>query len=321
MNDAIEKPANPLDHVREEVRLIMTTEGLTQVEIAKEAGIAYGTFTPWMGGTYKGDNSGIAAKVSRWLETRRERERTAMVLPTAPGFVRTPTASAMLDLFAFAQSAPDFVVAVGGAGIGKTTAIEEYQKRSSNVFVVTAEPCLSSPNNLLSAVADAVGVVERSTNRVSRAVVARLKNAAALIIIDEAQHLESKALDQLRTVHDLAKCGIAIAGNESVFGRLQGGEARGAQFAQLHSRVGMRIVQPKARAKDICEILAAWGIDGAAPAGQLLKEIGRKPGALRNLTKTLRLAGMFASSSGEGLGPNHIRQAWGQLSSSQLETA
>lgn len=305
-----------IEATRTEVRLIMTEEGLTQADIAREAGIPYGTFTPFMGGTYKGDNSGIAVKVRRWLETRRERKRTHAVLPAAPVFVETPTALNIIEIMSFAQVAPDMGVVVGGAGLGKTTAIEKYRKENSNVFVVTAEPCLSTPNNMLSAIADELGVIERRNAFLSRAIVNRLRGAGALLVIDEAQHLSSQALDQLRTIHDKARCGVIVAGNESVFARLQGGETKGAQFAQLHSRVGMRIVQAQPRAKDICALIAAWGIDGSSPEAALLKVIARKPGALRGLTKVVRVASMLASGSAEPLSAGHIRRAWAQLSSS-----
>lgn len=314
-------PTDALEALRSEVRLVMSEEGITQADIAKEAGIAYGTFTPWMGGTYKGDNAGIGAKVARWLETRRERKRTAAVLPKAPEFLVTPTAEAITSILSYSQMAPDFGVIVGGAGIGKTSAIEHYQRRHPNVYVITGEPCMSSPNNLLLAIAEAMGVIERSANKLSRAIVARLKNTGALIIIDEAQHLGSAALDQLRTLHDLSQCGVAVAGNESVMARLQGGEARGAQFAQLYSRVGMRMTQAKSRAKDICAIVGAWGIETSSKEAELLKTIGRKPGALRSLTKTIRLASMLASGAGEEFSVKHIRQAWSQLSSSSLDEA
>ncbi|MDI4664684.1 AAA family ATPase [Xanthobacter autotrophicus] len=310
-----------IEAIRAEVRIIMAEEGLTQADISKETGIAYGTFTAWNAGTYKGDNSGFAIKVRRWLETRRERKRTHSVLPKAPSFVATPTAQTVMEIMAFAQAAPDLGVVVGGAGIGKTTAIEEYQRQHSNVYVVTAEPCLSSPNNMLSAIADELGVIERRNTYVSRAIVARLKGASALLVVDEAQHLSSQALDQLRTIHDKARCGVIVSGNESVFARLQGGETKGAQFAQLHSRVGMRIVQATPRARDICALVAAWGIDAASPEANLLKLIARKPGALRGLTKALRIANMLAAGSGEALSARHIRQAWSQLSSSSLDTA
>ncbi len=312
--------AEEIEAIRAEVRQIIEMEGITQAVIADEAGIKYGTFTPWLGGTYKGDNAAYALKARRWLETRQARGRTHAVLPSAPKFVMTPTAAKILDVLGYAQSAPDFAVVVGGAGIGKTSAIEHYAERSSNVFVVTGEPCLASPNNMLSALADAIVVNEKRSVYLSRAIANKLRNAAALIVIDEAQHLSSAALDQLRTIHDKAGVGIVVAGNESVYSRLQGAE-RNAQFAQLYSRVGMRMTQPKARARDICELIQAWQITDERVTG-LLKLIAAKPGALRLMTKVIRLATMLAAGDGDAtMDERHVKRAWTQLSAAPLETA
>ncbi|MEP9350603.1 AAA family ATPase [Xanthobacter sp. KR7-225] len=322
MNAVTSETLSPeaIETTRAEVRRIIAEEGIAQTEIARQADIAYGTFTPWMTNKYAGDSAKIAVKVTRWLETRRERARTLAVLPAAPGFVMTSTAASFMETLAFSQATPDFGVIVGGAGVGKTTTIEEYQRRASNVTIVTGEPCHSSPNNMLTAIATEMGIAERRSNMISGAIVARLRGASALLVIDEAQHLDSKALDQLRTIHDKAKCGVVVAGNESVFARLQG-DARTAQFAQLYSRVGARTVQSQSRPKDICALILAWGIDGESDEGKLLKVIARKPGALRGMTKAIRYASMIANGAGEPLACRHIKQAWAQLSSLPLDDA
>lgn len=313
--------AEEQDALRDEVRILMEQDGLKQTEIAKESGIAYGTFTPWLGGTYPGDNNRIARIVANWLETRRERKRTRAILPESPSFVLTETAQNIFNILSFAQTAPDFGVVVGAPGIGKTKTILEYQRRSPNVFLVTGEPTLSSPHNLLAAIAIEAGVEEKRNAMISRAIGARLRGAAALIVVDEAQHLSNQAFDQLRALHDLSGCGIVAAGNESALRRLQGGQGTAAtQFAQLSSRVGMRLTQSRSRTKDVCAILAAWGVT-SKPELDFLKSIARKPGALRSLDKTLRLATMYARQAGDELALKHMQLAWGQLSIAPVEAA
>lgn len=306
--------------LRAEVRQIIEAEGISQRAVADEVGIAYGTFTPWLGGTYKGDTVDKALAVRRWLETRQERDRTRAILPTPPEFQMTATAEHIFNVLSYAQGAPDFGVIVGGAGIGKTEAIKAYSKRNSNVFVVTMEPCLASPNNMLSEIADVVGVMERRAAYLSRAITAKLRSAAALVVIDEAQHLSSAALDQLRTIHDKANVGIVVSGNESIFSRLQGGE-RSSQFAQLYRRVGMRMVQPKARARDICALIEAWRITDERVIA-LLKVVAAKPGALGQMTKVIQFASMLAAGNGEAaMTEQHVKRAWKQLASTPLEAA
>ncbi|CAA0130256.1 Uncharacterised protein [Starkeya nomas] len=306
--------------VRDEVRSIMEREGLNQRQIADESGVAYGTLTPFMGNTYRGDVSRVAEQLERWLETRRERARMAAQLPGELPFVLTPTAEDIHGILSFAQATQDFAVIVGSAGIGKTRAIDEYGKRASNVWVLTADPSMKKASNLLSILADDLDVKERRNAFISRAISNRVRGSAGLIVIDEAQHLHTEAFDQLRTtVVDLGKCGVVVAGNESILARLQGSADRRTQeFAQLHSRVGMRKAQVGAKAKDVCLIIEKWGIT-EDPVVRMLKTIARKPGALRIMGKVIKLATMISGGGVKDITTNHIERAWTQLSSQTIE--
>jgi DNA transposition AAA+ family ATPase len=208
----------------------------------------------------------------------------------------------------------------GAAGVGKTTAISSYRGRSNNVWVVTGEPSLSTPRMLLDEVADLLGVTEhRSTYRVSKAIVARLRGTRGLLIVDEAQHLNTATLDQLRTLHDLAGVGVALVGNERVSSRIEGG-SRTPEFAQLFSRVGMRMSRAKPSKKDVEAVLDAWEV--AEPAvRQLLATIARKPGALRSMVKVLRHATMQAAAAGEALSGRFVEMAWQRLAAQPLGEA
>jgi len=55
--------------------------------------------------------------------------------------------------------------------------------------------------------------------------------------------------------------------------------------------------------------IAAWGV-GEADAVKFLTGIGLKAGALRQIDKTMLLAGMFALGKGVAVGLKHIRAAW-----------
>ncbi len=287
--------------------------GLTLSTIARQAGLGISTLHAWKGGKYNGRSETVAEKVQRWLDAQAARAGTRAALPPAPGFVMTKTASRFWEVLEHAQHMPDLVVIAGGAGVGKTTACKGYQAQSSNVWIVTMEPCISSTSNFLTALAETLEVTERgSPQRLSRAIVRKLVGTAGLLIIDEAQHLSSQALDQLRTIHDLAEIGIAVVGNETVFARF-GAEHRTAQFAQLYSRIGMRITRPKPLAADINMLLDAWKIGGQAER-KLVLAIALRPGGARGMTKMLRMA--FGLASTEGLSsPNcsHIEIAWSQL--------
>jgi DNA transposition AAA+ family ATPase len=309
----IEIDGETQEHIRAEIRRVAGKRPMTVV--AQETGIAYGTFSSWIGGTYAGNTSRIAAAGQRWIDAQATKSQTRAAMPKAPEFVETPTARAIISVLEFAQFTPDLVMIAGGAGVGKTTAVERHLATNPNVFVLTGEPCFSTPRMLLDCLKDVLGLTEKySSQTVSRAIVRRLQGTGGLVVVDEAQHLSSQSLDQMRTIHDLAKVGVALVGNETVYTRLEG-HARQAQFAQLFSRVGMRISRTKPQQADIAKLIDAWGVEGADER-RLLTDIARRPGALRGMTKALRMAHMLAA--GAPVTAEIIRRAWEQISATKI---
>ena len=299
---------------RAEVRAVMAADKLTMRQVGDAIGLAYGTFSSWMGGTYNGRTDRVAADARRGLEAIRAKARTRALAPRAPAFVATPTAELLSGLLMHAQHMGEFGVAVGGPGIGKTTTAREYRARNPNAWLLTAEPVHSTPRALLDDLAEALGVEARglSSQKLSRAVTTRLRGSGGLLMIDDAQHLTSQVLDQLRAIHDQAEIGIALLGNETLFARLEGG-SRAAHYAQLFSRVGLRLTRPRPTRADIEALIAAWNITGAAERA-LLGWIAKKPGALRSMTKVLRIAHMLAAAENAAVDERLIRLAWTQHS-------
>lgn len=306
-----------IEEVRQRCMALLTTDGTGRPEAAREAGISYATFAAWLGRTYAGRNDRIAEQVAKWLEAREQRAASRAALPEAPKFVTTPTAEAITAVLQHARVAADMVVVSGPPGIGKTQAVCAYTRRTPNVFKIVGHPLLRSPRAAMEELARVAGLMnERGLANVHRALVQRVRGTSGLIIVDEANHLSSDALDQLRSLHDEAEIGLALVGNAMVFSRLEGGGSRQAEFAQLFSRVGMRLTSLKDhRARlggDIDAYLDAWEIEDAG-ARKMLHAIGRKPGALRNVRKAVSLSHMLANAAREPLGAKHVQMAWARL--------
>jgi len=321
MNTTVHMTFSPeeLADIRTEARAVLDAEGLTQAEGAREAGIAYSTFSAFLNGTYSGNNDKPAGDVQIWLSSRKEKQRTARAVPKSPEFLMTPTAASIITSLRFAQTMPDITVVAGGAGIGKTSCAEHYTATNPNVWKVTMEPNTSSVNTMLSEICETLGILERSPAKLSAAIRRKVQNTGGLLIIDEAQHLSSQALDQLRSIYDRAGVGIALLGNETVYSRLEG-EGRKSSFAQLFSRIGMRLTQSKSRTGDACALLKAWGVENKDEL-RYLKAIAQKPGALRVLTKCLQLASMLAAGADEPRALKHYKAAWERLTTSTHQEA
>ena len=301
------------------MRRILEAEDKPVAYAAKQADVPASTFSAWFNGTYAGNNKNILEKVQVWLEGRKVAARTRSVMRRAPSFLETPSCQAGLAALEHAHHAPDIAVLSGPPGVGKTQICEAYARRAPSVWMITAEPLWStSPRMLMESLLEEIGCTERMTrHQSSRAIIKRATGSNGLILIDEAQHLSTRAMDQLRTIHDKAGIGVALVGNETVYSRLEG-HAREIEFAQLFSRVGMRVKLARATKSDTDMLLDAWQVEGDQQR-TMLRVIARKPGALRGMTKTLRLAFMQASVDGrETISCADITAAWQRISNSEI---
>lgn len=301
--------------LREQVRAAMALDKrLSQSILAKEAGISATTLNQWLNGKYLGDNEGIDAKLRLWSEADKSRRAAGSAMPVAPGFVTTPTAARVLGALAYAQMAGDIAVSYGNAGVGKTSSCRHYRDSSPNVWIATMDPSTSGVVTCLQEIADALGLDTGGGARaIAKRVEKRVLDTHGLLIIDEAQHLSVQALDQVRAIHDATGIGIALVGNEGVFARMAGGR-NAQQLDRLYSRVGKRLRLQQSSEADIVALIKAWGIEDTECRATLIA-IARGPGALRTLTKTLRLASMYAAAEGRAMCCKDARAAATELMS------
>lgn len=299
--------ADEIDAVRHKARTVMHHEGLSQAATAREAGTKESTFGLWLNDKYAGNVDKFTSRIQLWLTERQERQSAADKVPHGPGFVLTESANRFIEVLRFARAIPEIGVIVGGAGIGKTTAARHYAGISPNTYVVTMNPTTAGTNTALQEIAETIELVERSPARLLRSIGLKLAGRDALLIIDEAQHLRTEAIDALRSLYDTYGIGLAFMGNETVYARMEGG-SRSAALAQIHSRIGERVTQPAPRADDVCELLEAWEITDPEEK-LLLKAIAAKPGALRAMTKVIQLASIIAAGAGQTRALVHLRAA------------
>lgn len=308
-----------LDDWRREVarlRAVAQEEGLSRSEVARRSSVPLGTLSPWYDGSYTGRVEAVTERVRKWLDAHAESRAALVDMPVSPEFVPTPTARRLTEALIYAQAIPEFAVVTLGAGCGKTTVARHFAATRPHVWLVTMRPSTAGRHTMLQEIAWALDVVESNSTRLDRAIGAKLRRNGrqTLLIVDEAQHLGDDAINQLRYFNDEFGVGIALFGNEAVHRRWGGGGADRKDkpkdgYAQILSRVGFRISQVMPAAGDVTAILDAWGI--ADPAIRKRAEaIARRPGALRLVDKTLRLASMLAVGEGVALAVRHVDEAW-----------
>lgn len=306
-----EHPAEQAD-IRADLKLVLDGKTVTQAGICRESGVSQSAFSAWYAGKYSGDNEAIEGKLRIWIEGFRSRNAQGSAMPSAPDFVPTPTARRVLAALSYAQTAADIAVIYGGAGLGKTSAIRQYVRTGLNVWHVTMTPASASVVTAMEEICRALGMGDvGGAAKLHRAVCRKVANTNGLLVIDEAQHLSVQALDQIRSIHDATEIGIALVGNTEVFARMTGGN-RAAYLDRLYSRVGKRLALQRSSNDDIDALIAAWGIDDGKCRASLI-DIAKRPGALRTLTKVLRLSSMHATAEKAPLCCEHVARAWREL--------
>lgn len=228
-------------------------------------------------------------------------------------WVSTPTAERVIAGLRYAQFTRDIVVIYGGAGLGKSHCVRHYRRITPSVFHVELSPATGSLTASLQEVCRVLDlrIYSKQVAYMHRSICTRLRGSSALLVIDEAQELNMQALDQVRCIHDQAKIGIALVGNEQVYAQIAGAN-RAAYLDRLYSRIGKRIHLPRAVPGDAVALIDAWGI--AEPNCRArLAQIGGRPGALRVLGKVVRLAGVYAQGEGREIGLEDVDCAWADL--------
>lgn len=302
--------------LRNRARIAQEKQGLSNRKASDATGIAYTTYCAWLNNTYTGDNSRIDEVMEKWLKSLEAKEKEREMTPIIPGFIMTATAQRIFAMLDGAKFGPDIAMIAGDAGVGKTVAINAYQRQNNNVWQVTARPAMRSPTAILTRIAKELGVRERGAG-LDEAIIERLTDTGGLLIVDEAHHLSIQALEEMRSLHDLAEVGLAIVGNAPLNDKIDG-LGRSKEHAQLFSRIGLRRYIQRPMERDMCAILAEWNIqdDDVKVAA---KGIAQKPGALRSMSKVLRNATRMSRISGNAsITIDDMKRAWGEHITGEL---
>ena len=285
--------------------------GLSYNQLSKLTGIHASTLSVFKGNNYKGDNDKIARELFRYRQSLSNQKKLTITAPEVPTYFETATSKELMTLLTTAHRGR-LTFCAGGPGIGKTETAKEYRERAAQVWLVTVLPSMNSINKLCMAVLRAMNDrTGKNNSTLSQYILNKLEDSHGLLIFDDAQHLNLEQVEEIRGWYDITGTGVALLGNEEVVSRMQGG-SRQAAFAQLYSRVGLRMIRNVPLRDDIIAMADEWQIQDEK-AVQFLMQIGRKPGGLRSCTHALEIAGILAKSKDQELSVDHISAAWAQL--------
>ena len=272
-----------------------------------QKGYSSAVLSTYLNGRYGGDVAKLETEIEAFLD--REAERKLKRKREIP-FVETAAAKRILAGLRMAHLDGEIAVVTGGAGLGKTTALKEYARVYRDVIIVEADLSLSN-KAALAAIAKAIGSDQvGSVNAVFNEVVSKLKDTGKLIIIDEAEHLPTRALDLVRRINDLTGCGIALVGLPRLIHNLKG---KRGEHAYLYSRVGFVISIRELEGDDVEKIVNTYypGMDDRSSVNGVWQEFASQcDGNARRLSKLLyRTDAIAQSSGGKNIGRQTVKMA------------
>lgn len=293
--------------------------GASWSDVGQWTGIPSGTISQLCGPKgYAGNRRRYADMIAVYRQTIAAQADISVDLPEKPGYFETPSSLAITQFLQWGQRGR-LVMIVTGAGVGKSQTAENFQVNNAGVFIATMTPSTSGIMPMQQRVLKALG--EKHTVGSPAALSEMIcdvlaKRKHGLLIVDEAQHLSIKALEEIRSWYDATGCGIALMGNERVQQSIDG-VSRAADFAQLFSRIGLRLVRTTAAPGDAEALAAAWKVSDPGMV-EFLRQIAARPGALRGATFALEVAHMLAVAQGSSVNLLHLKKAWAQLSSAKV---
>jgi DNA transposition AAA+ family ATPase len=279
---------------------------LTWDRLGALCSIAGSTLSLFGADNYKGDNDRIAANVQAYRDRLAAQAEIGRDAPAVPVWYETETSRRLGQLLRWAQSGK-VVLIVTAPGVGKTKTAEHLAEQDPNVWLATMAPSTAGVATMLIEVGAAIGLgdIKGSPQQLSRQIRTHIQGRNGLLIIDEAQELTDKAINELRGLHDRTKVGLVLLGNEKVVGQL---DSRKSALAQVSSRFSIKHVQAQPIEGDMDALLDAWSITDPEQR-RFLARIGAMPGALREVTQTLEVALMAAFGADQRLSLDHLRAA------------
>ena len=297
--------------VAEACRAEMDISGVSSTQAAREIGVSSTRLSKWLRGLYEGDVPATTAKVARWLETRAEARRRDLTPAGLDRHVELGVTRDIAASLAHAQAAGDVVLVHGPSGRGKSWACRRYCAGRSSAWQLSATSAIGSVAGLLHRLGAAIdaGSGHPSALAAETAVIERLRDRGALIVMDEAHHLSVRLLDELRQIRDIAGCGLALIGGDDLWSRL----ARSPHCNQIVGRIGIRLPLGRTADADVGALgRAVLGRNPSATELRLLVTAAAGAGGFHALRRLMMRAFVMARADGrEAIAATDLRAAAG----------
>ncbi len=221
-----------LNQVREELEIFLESQGLSQAALGRAIGVSSASISTFRKGEYKGNNKELGHKIKLYLDNYAK--KSSKDIKEVAIFESKD--KQMAD-FVINEAVRDKEIAiiVGCAGSGKSTIAKDYARIHPNAILIEAT-LHSTARVILDELCERTHISGgRNLHEKVLLISKELKRRDVVILIDEAEHLSVRALEDLRRIWDFSSCPLILFGTEILLKNLIG---KNGELRQLYSRIG-----------------------------------------------------------------------------------
>ena len=202
-----------------------------------------------------------------------------------------------------------------GSGLGKSTACDHFASLYPHVYVARLWESQGSQGPMQQRVLWSLGVknVSGTPYALSQMICEKLSSMhKPVLILDEAQFMTVKSLEEVRGWHDETGAGIALFGDQRLHQLIYNGTGKN-DLPQLRRRLRAMPVRTLPYSQDVTALADAWNVHDK----RLITELGRiaqRPGGLGLATQVLEMASLMAVAEKKVIALSHIQEAAADVS-------
>lgn len=212
----------------------LSSNNITASALARAIGVSASLISQLRAGSYKGDSDAVNAKINAYIDNFNKKAKNFHANAKENEFYVTSDVKMANFIISEAIAEKEIGLIYGFAGSGKTTALKEFARTNPNVVLIEAT-CHTSAKVLLEDLCEALKIDATGELSTKLKAVARfLKSSDKVIMVDEAEHLPLKALEDLRRIYDFSRTPLILCGTEILLKNLMG---KNKELRQLFSRI------------------------------------------------------------------------------------
>lgn len=280
---------------QQEVLEFIEVNGISQASLSRSISVSSSAMSQYLKGKYKGDVKSIEEKLKKFMKNYNPESADKDDFEIVHTSNMKMSHFIINELIAMKKIGTIF----GRAGCGKTTMIKEFCKEHPEAILIEAVPRMRT-STVISEIGKDLGI-QPNTNITGmiRDIAKALKQREAVLIIDEAENLNTTSLESIRRIWDFSDdregYGVPtiLVGTYSLISNLQG---RKGELLQLFSRIALKVEFEDPNENEYTQLFG-----DVAPA---ISKITKNMRIAQNIYQTAK---RYASMKDQPLNTGHIK--------------